>query len=319
MINPTAIIDESAKIACSVTIGPYCVIGSDVEIGEDTWIGPHVVINGPTRVGRNNRIFQFNSIGDVPQDRKYEGEVSSLEIGDRNTIREYCTFNRGTKHGGGVTRVGSDNWIMAYVHIAHDCQVGDDIVMANHATLAGHVTIGDHAILGGSTLVHQFCAVGAHSFSAMGTAIGKVRTPLIVTGPGVEGERIVNSFVYVTDIMPTILELAGVKHPETYEGRDVERMRGRSFVDVMSGLKESAYAQDALFGGEMMNGKWMRKGDYKVVLVAKPFGPASWRLYNTITDPGETTDLSEEKPEIFAELKTSWEEYAKDVGVILSE
>jgi UDP-N-acetylglucosamine acyltransferase len=139
-----------------------------------------VVVNGPTRIGRDNRIFQFNSIGDIPQDKKYEGEVSSLEIGDRNTIREYCTFNRGTRHGGGITRLGNDNWIMAYVHIAHDCQVGSDIIMANNATLAGHVSIGDHAILGGFTLVHQFCAVGAHSFSAMGTAIGKDVPPYVL-------------------------------------------------------------------------------------------------------------------------------------------
>lgn len=180
MIHPTAIIDESAKIASGVAIGAYSVIGNDVEIGKDTWIGPHVVINGPTRIGRENRIFQFNSIGDVPQDRKFEGEVSSLEIGDRNTIREYCTFNRGTKHGGGVTRVGNDNWIMAYVHIAHDCQVGSGVIMANNATLAGHVIIGDNAILGGFTLVHQFCAIGAHAFSAMGTAIGKDVAPYVM-------------------------------------------------------------------------------------------------------------------------------------------
>jgi UDP-N-acetylglucosamine acyltransferase len=180
LIHPTAIIDESAKLGAGVSIGPYCVIGRDVEIGEGTWIGPHVVVNGPTRIGRDNRIFQFNSIGDIPQDKKYEGEVSSLEIGDRNTIREYCTFNRGTRHGGGITRLGNDNWIMAYVHIAHDCQVGSDIIMANNATLAGHVSIGDHAILGGFTLVHQFCAVGAHSFSAMGTAIGKDVPPYVL-------------------------------------------------------------------------------------------------------------------------------------------
>jgi len=193
LIHPTAIIDESTKIASGVSVGPYCVIGSDVEIGEDTWIGPHVVINGPTRIGRNNRIFQFNSIGDDPQDKKYAGEVSSLEIGDRNTIREYCTFNRGTKHGGGVTRVGSDNWIMAYVHIAHDCQVGNDVVMANNVTLAGHVTIGDHAILGGFTLVHQFCTVGAHSFSAMGTAIGKDVPPYVLVAGQPASPRGLNS------------------------------------------------------------------------------------------------------------------------------
>jgi UDP-N-acetylglucosamine acyltransferase len=193
LIHPTAIIDESTKIAPGVSVGPYCVIGSDVEIGEDTWIGPHVVINGPTRIGRNNRIFQFNSIGDVPQDKKYEGEVSSLEIGECNTIREYCSFNRGTQHGGGVTRVGSDNWIMAYVHIAHDCQVGNDVVMANNVTLAGHVTIGDHAILGGFTLVHQFCTVGAHSFSAMGTAIGKDVPPYVLVAGQPASPRGLNS------------------------------------------------------------------------------------------------------------------------------
>ena len=180
MIHPTAIVDEEARIGSGVSIGPYSVIGSDVEIGEDTWIGPHVVINGPTRIGRGNRIYQFNSIGDVPQDKKFEGETSSLEIGDGNTIREYCTLNRGTRHGGSITRVGNDNWIMAYVHIAHDCQVGSRVVMANNATLAGHVTIGDDAILGGFTLVHQFCAVGAHAFTAMGTAIGKDVPPYMM-------------------------------------------------------------------------------------------------------------------------------------------
>ncbi len=193
MIHSTALVDESAKIAIGVSIGPYSVIGSDVEIGEGTWIGPHVVINGPTRIGRENRIFQFNSIGDISQDKKYGGEVSSLEIGDRNTIREYCTLNRGTKHGGGVTRVGNDNWIMAYVHIAHDCQVGNDIIMANNATLAGHVTIGDHAVLGGFTLVHQFCAIGTHSFSAMGTAIGKDVPPYILVAGQPASPRGLNS------------------------------------------------------------------------------------------------------------------------------
>lgn len=193
MIHPTAIVDESAKIAAGVSVGPYSVIGSNVEIGEGTWIGPHVIINGSTRIGRENRIFQFNSIGDIPQDKKFEGEVSSLEIGDRNTIREYCTINRGTTHGGGVTRVGSDNWIMAYVHIAHDCQVGSGIIMANNATLAGHVSIGDNAILGGFTLVHQFCHVGAHSFSAMGTAIGKDVPPYVLVAGQPASPRGLNS------------------------------------------------------------------------------------------------------------------------------
>lgn len=180
MIHSTAIIDSSATIAAGVSIGPYSVVGGDVEIGQGSWIGPHVVINGPTRIGRENRIFQFCSIGDIPQDKKFAAEHSSLEIGDGNTIREYCSINRGTAHGGGVTRVGSNNWIMAYVHIAHDCQVGNDIILANNATLAGHVSIGDHAVLGGFTLVHQFCDIGAFSFSAMGTAIGKDVPPYVL-------------------------------------------------------------------------------------------------------------------------------------------
>jgi arylsulfatase A-like enzyme len=147
---------------------------------------------------------------------------------------------------------------------------------------------------------------------------GGIRTPLIVSGPGIDGPSVVNSFAYVTDIMPTILDWAGLEHPNEYQGRDVERMRGRSFAGVTSGSKDSAYAEDALVGGEMINGKWMRKGEYKAVQVAKPFGPASWRLYNTVTDPGETTDLSASEPAILEELKAAWEQYAKEVGVVLS-
>ena len=173
MIHPTAVIDESAKIGARVTIGPYSVIGADVEVGDDTWIGPHVVVNGPTRIGRENRIFQFNSIGDIPQDKKFHGEVSSLEIGDRNTIREYCSFNRGTEHGGGVTRVGDDNWIMAYVHIAHDCVIGNKTIMANNATLAGHVHVGDWVIFAGFTGAHQFCHIGSHAFLGMYAGTGQ--------------------------------------------------------------------------------------------------------------------------------------------------
>ena len=173
MIHTTAIIDGSATVATGASIGPYTVIGGDVEIGEGTWIGPHVVINGPTRIGRDNKIFQFNSIGDVPQDKKYEGEVSSLVIGDRNTIREYCTLNRGTKHGGGITRVGSDNWIMAYVHIAHDCQVGNDIIMANNATLAGHVTIGDHVWIAAHSLIMKGVQIREGSVVAGGAVVTK--------------------------------------------------------------------------------------------------------------------------------------------------
>lgn len=180
MIDPTAVVHPSARLASGVAVGPWSVIGADVEIGEDTWIGPHVVINGPTRIGRENKIYQFNSIGDVPQDKKYAGERSYLEIGDRNVIREYCTLNRGTQQGGGVTRLGDDNWIMAYVHIAHDCQVGSNTVMANGASLAGHVEVGDYVALGGFTMVHQFCAIGAHSFSAVCSVILKDVPPYVL-------------------------------------------------------------------------------------------------------------------------------------------
>lgn len=175
-----AVIDPSVRISGNVTIGPYAVIGADVEIGKGTWVGPHVVIQGPTKIGQDNKIYQFASIGDAPQDKKYAGEPTLLEIGDRNVFREYCTVNRGTVQGGGVTRVGHDNWIMVGVHIAHDCIIGNNTIFANNASLAGHVTIDDHAILGGFTLVHQFCAIGAHSFTAMGSVIAKDVPPYIL-------------------------------------------------------------------------------------------------------------------------------------------
>lgn len=183
MIDSRAVIDPSAIIGEDVSIGPYSIIGADVELGDGTWLGPHVVIQGPTRIGKNNRIFQFSSIGDEPQDKKYAGEDTRLEIGDRNTIREYVTISRGTVQDRGVTRIGDDNWIMTSVHIAHDCIIGNQTTFANNATLAGHVTIADHVILGGFTLVHQFCAIGEYAFTAMGTAIGKDVPPyMMVSG-----------------------------------------------------------------------------------------------------------------------------------------
>lgn len=171
MIHATALVDPAARIGANVRIGPYSIIGSQVEIGDGTEVGPHVVIKGHTRIGRDNRIFQFCSLGEVPQDKKYAGEDTRLEIGDRNTIREYCTLNLGTVQDAGVTRVGNDNWIMAYVHIAHDCQVGNHTTFANNAQLAGHVHIDDWAILGGYTGVHQFCRIGAHVMTAVGTVV----------------------------------------------------------------------------------------------------------------------------------------------------
>ena len=173
MIHNTAIIDDSAIIADDVDIGPYTVIGADVEIGAGTVIGPHVVINGPTKIGEQNQIFQFASIGEQPQDLKFHGETSRLEIGDRNTIREFVTMHRGTEEDNSLTRIGNDNLFMAYVHIAHDCVIGDHIIFANNATLAGHVKVEDHAILGGFTAVHQFTRLGAHCFTGFATAIDR--------------------------------------------------------------------------------------------------------------------------------------------------
>lgn len=169
--HPTALIHPNAKLADDVQVGAYSIIGEHVEIGAGTSIGPHVVINGHTRIGNNNRIFQFSSLGEIPQDKKYAGEPTRLEIGDDNTIREFCTFNLGTSQDVGVTRVGNKNWIMAYVHLAHDCQVGNNTIFANNAQLAGHVTVDDYAILGGFTVVHQFCQIGSHVITGMGTIL----------------------------------------------------------------------------------------------------------------------------------------------------
>ena len=161
-VHPTAIVDARARLGEGVTIGPYSIVDGDVEVGEGTAIGSHCVLTGHTRIGRENRIFHFCSIGEANQDKKYRGEPTRLEIGDRNTIREYCSLNRGTAQDAGVTRVGNDNWIMAYCHVAHDCVVGDHTVLANAATLAGHVHVGDYAIIGGLSGVHQFARIGAH-------------------------------------------------------------------------------------------------------------------------------------------------------------
>lgn len=179
-IHPTAIIDPAAHVDEQVSIGAYSIVGANVKIGKNSWIGPHVVINGPTTIGTGNRIFQFSSIGEIPQDKKYHGEQSQLIIGNDNTIREYVTINRGTLEDLGFTKLGDRNWIMAYVHIAHDCVIANDTIFANGATLAGHVVVGDFAILGGFTLVHQFCRIGAHSFCAMGTALNKDLPPYLL-------------------------------------------------------------------------------------------------------------------------------------------
>jgi UDP-N-acetylglucosamine acyltransferase len=184
-IHPTAVVDPGARLGKGVEVGAYAVIGPDVEIGDGTWLGPHVVVRGPTRIGRDNRVFQFCSLGDAPQHVAYRGEPTRLEIGDRNVIREYCTINRGTVEGGGLTRLGDDNFLMAYCHVAHDCRIGDRTVFANATSLAGHVHIGDWAFLGGFTLVHQYCRIGAHCMTGVNTKLYKDVPPFVT----VAGER----------------------------------------------------------------------------------------------------------------------------------
>ncbi len=201
MIHSTAIVASGAKIDSSVDVGPYCVIGDDVEIASGTRIDAHVVIKGPTKIGNDNRIFQFASIGDDPQDKKYAGERTELVIGDRNTIREYCTINRGTAQDKGVTRLGSDNWLMAYSHIAHDCDVGDNTIFANNAQIAGHVSVGDWVILGGFTTAHQFCSIGPHAMTSM--------------------------FTYVTRDVPAYVTVSG--RPAVPRGINAEGLKRRGF------------------------------------------------------------------------------------------
>jgi UDP-N-acetylglucosamine acyltransferase len=196
-IHPTAVVDAGAELAGSVSVGPYAVIGPGVEIGEGSTIGAHCVIEGPTRIGRDNRIFSHAALGAAPQDMKYRDEPTRLEIGDGNTIREFCTFNRGTVQDVGVTRLGDHNWVMAYVHIAHDCQVGSRTILANNATLAGHVHVGDWVIVGGLTGIHQFCRVGAHAMLGFQSHVSQdvppfmmaTGHPLGVHGFNIEGLR----------------------------------------------------------------------------------------------------------------------------------
>lgn len=187
LIHPTAIVDSRAELDSSVEVGPYSIIGPDVRIDAGTRVGSHVVIKGPTTIGKHNQIFQFSSLGEQPQDKKYRDEPTTLEIGDNNTIREFCTFNRGTVQDKGATRIGNDNWIMAYVHIAHDCQIGNHTIFANNSSLAGHVDVHDYAILGGFTLIHQFCKIGAHIITAVGSVVFK-DIPPYVTAAGYDAK-----------------------------------------------------------------------------------------------------------------------------------
>ena len=186
-IHATAIIDKKAELDSSVEIGPYSVIGPNVKIDAGTRIAGHVTISDHTIIGKNNQIFQYSSLGEAPQDKKYKGEPTLLEIGDNNTIREFCTFNRGTVQDKGTTKIGNDNWIMAYVHLAHDCLIGNHTIFANNASLAGHVDVHDYAILGGFTLIHQFCKIGSHVITAVGSVVFK-DIPPYVTAAGYDAK-----------------------------------------------------------------------------------------------------------------------------------
>ena len=186
-IHPTAIVDPQAELDSTVEVGAFSIIGPGVRIDAGTRVASHVVIKGPTTIGKDNQIFQYSSLGEVPQDKKYKDEPTLLEIGDGNTIREFCTFNRGTAQDKGTTRIGSHNWIMAYVHIAHDCEVGNHTIFANNSSLAGHVDVHDHAILGGFTLIHQFCKIGSHVITAVGSVVFK-DIPPYVTAAGYDAQ-----------------------------------------------------------------------------------------------------------------------------------
>lgn len=213
MIHPSAVIDATAELAADIDIGPFAVIGAQVRIGRGCRIGPHAVLRGPTEIGEDNWIFQFASVGEIPQDKKYGGEDTRLVIGDRNVIREFVTIHRGTMQDQGVTRIGCDNLFMAYTHVAHDCRVGNHIIMANAASIGGHVEVQDWAILGAFTLVHQFCRIGAHCFTAMGSIIRQ-------------------------DVPPFIL-VAG--HPAVPRGINLEGLRRRDFAPERVRAIQRAY------------------------------------------------------------------------------
>lgn len=193
LIHPTALVDPAAQLDSTVSVGPYTTVGPHVKVGAGTTIAAHCVIEGHTTIGCDNRIFQFNSIGAIPQDKKYAGEPCELHIGDRNTIREFCTFNIGSPGDAGVTKIGSDNWIMAYVHIAHDCVIGDHTIFANNASLAGHAEVGDWAILGGFSGAHQFCKIGAHAFVGMGSLVNADVPPFVMTSTQYAEPRTINA------------------------------------------------------------------------------------------------------------------------------
>lgn len=239
-IDPRAVIAADARIAADVEIGPYAVIGPGVTIGAGCWIGPHAVIQGPTVMGAGNRVFQFASIGDVPQDKKYAGEETRLEIGDRNTFREYVTVNRGTVTGSGATRIGDDNLLLAYSHVAHDCVLGSQIVLSNCVQLAGHVELGDWVIMSGFAGAHQFCRIGAHAFIGNNTAVLQDIPPFVLaTGQPAE-PRAVNL---------EGLRRRGFTEEQTRSIRNAYRVLYRSELkldDAMAQLREMAVEEECL-------------------------------------------------------------------------
>jgi UDP-N-acetylglucosamine acyltransferase len=237
VIDPHALVSPQAQLAADVTVGPFSIIGPNVQIGARTVVGPHVVINGPTRIGADNRFFQFASIGDAPQDKKYNGEPTRLEIGDRNVFRESCTVNRGTAHGAGVTSIGDDNLFMAYSHVAHDCIVGDKAIFANCAALAGHVEIGDWVILGGLTAVHQYVKIGAHAFLAGGAIVQRDVPPYVMVAGNPAEPHMVNS---------QGLKRRGFDERQVRNIRDAYRVLYRSdlkLADALERLKPVAVAR----------------------------------------------------------------------------
>lgn len=253
MIDARAVVSPQAKIAANVEIGPFSVIGADVQIGAGTWIGPHVVVDGPTSIGTDNKIYQFASIGGDPQDKKYKGERTRLEIGDRNVFRESVTVNRGTVTGTGLTRIGSDNLLMAYSHVAHDCRLGDQIVMANCATLGGHVELGNWVIMGGLTAVHQFTKVGDHCFLAHNTmvtrdvppyvmAVGRPAVPHSVNSEGLKRRGFTEAQIRNIRRAYRVLYRSGLKlQPalEQLEGAAESQPEIRPFVDFIKASSRS--------------------------------------------------------------------------------
>jgi UDP-N-acetylglucosamine acyltransferase len=251
VIPAQALVDPEARSADDVEIGPFCVIGPQVEIAAGTRIGSHVVLRGPTRIGEANRIFSFATIGEAPQDLKYDGEPTRLEVGDRNTIREYVTFNRGTPEGGGVTHVGSANLFMAYTHVAHDCRVGDHTIFANAASLAGHVDVGEWVILGGFTCVHQFCRIGDHSFTGLGTVVTRDVPPFVTaTGNHARPHGINKNGLKRRGFDPTAVQALHKTYMRLVKSRSITDAARAEVDDLAQRHPEVAHLRDFLAGGE---------------------------------------------------------------------